>query len=174
MIVLYIILAIIAIPFVLAIFASSQYTISRSVVIAKPKAEVFDYVKHIKNQDHFNKWVMADPGMQKTFTGTDGNVGFIYAWDSANKQVGKGAQEITKITDDRIDTEVRFEKPFEGVAWPAFVVEESSDNETHVTWLMKGDKNYMAKVMHIVLRLEKVLADDIQTSLNTLKTILEK
>src|SRR5476649_899486 len=100
MIILAIILAIIAIPFIVAIFKPEEYVIEREIVIKRPKADVFNYVKLLKNQDHYSKWVMTDPSMKKSFTGTDGTVGFIYAWDSENKQAGKGEQEIIKLTGD--------------------------------------------------------------------------
>lgn len=174
MVILIIILAIIAIPFVLAIFKPEEYTIEREIMIGRPKADVFNYVKLLKNQDHYSKWVMTDPAMRKDFTGTDGTVGFIYAWDSENKQAGKGEQEITRLTDDRMDTEVRFEKPFTGVAHPSVVTEALSPTQTKVTWIFKGTCNYMMRVMHILLNLKKVLGKDMQTSLVTLKNILEK
>jgi len=175
MIILIIILAIVAIPFILAVFKPEEYVIEREIVIKRPKADVFNYVKLLKNQDYYSKWVMMDPTMKKEFTGTDGTVGFIYAWDSENKQAGKGAQEIIKITgDDRADMEVRFEKPFAGVAYPSVVTEALSPTETKVKWIFKGTCNYMMRVMHILFNLKKVLGKDMQTSLVTLKGILEK
>ncbi|WP_448702471.1 SRPBCC family protein [Mucilaginibacter sp. AW1-3] len=175
MIIVVIILAIIAIPFIIAIFKPEEYTIEREIVIDKPKSEVFNYVKLLKNQDYYSKWVMTDPGMKKTFTGTDGTVGFIYAWDSENKQAGKGEQEIIKLSgEDRADMEVRFERPFKGLAHPSVVTEALSTTQTKVHWIFKGTCTYMMRVMHIVLNLKKVLGKDMQTSLTTLKGILEK
>jgi len=174
MTILIIIIVIIAIPFVLALFATNEYVIEREITIEKPKADVFNYIKLVKNQDYYSKWVMTDPGMKKTFTGIDGTVGFIYAWDSENKQAGKGEQEITDITaPDSIDTEVRFEKPFKGVSHLTMETNTISSNQTHVIWRFTGDKNYMMKMMHLLFNLEKVLGKDMQTSLVNLKTILE-
>src|SRR5690348_6071570 len=90
----------IVIILVVASLSSNEYTIERAITINKPKHEVFSYVRLLKNQDHYNKWVMMDPGMKKDHRGVDGTVGFIYAWDSNNKQVGKGEQEIKKIVED--------------------------------------------------------------------------
>lgn len=175
MIILIIILIIIAIPFILAIFGADNYTIETNVIINKPKQEVFDYIKLLKNQDHYSKWVMTDPAMKKTFTGTDGTPGFIYAWESENKQVGQGAQEIKGLADgESIDCEVRFLKPFEGTSHTTFLTKSVSPEQTNVTWLFKGTKNYMMKVIHILFNLQKVLKKDMDTSLNTLKTVLEK
>ena len=65
-----------------AIFVKREYSVEREVVINKPKQEVFEYVKLLKNQDNYSKWAMMDPKMKKEYTGTDGTVGFISAWDS--------------------------------------------------------------------------------------------
>ncbi len=47
---------------------------------------------------------MTDPAMKKEFRGIDGNVGFVYGWDSENKRAGNGEQEITNITEgERMD-----------------------------------------------------------------------
>lgn len=115
-IILAIIASLIAIILIAALFIKKEYTIEREVAINKPKQEVFSYIRFLKNQDHYSKWVMTDPAMKKEFKGTDGTVGFVYAWDG-NKKAGKGEQEIMKITEgERIDIEVRFVKPFEATA----------------------------------------------------------
>ncbi len=133
--------ALIALLLVVALFIKKEYTIERAININKPKTEVFNYIKYLKNQDNYSKWVMTDPAMQKTFRGTDGTPGFVYAWDSKHKNAGKGEQEIKGITEgERVDVEVRFEKPFEGVAYVPMTTETLSPNETKVAWRMEGDK----------------------------------
>eukprot|EP01041_Mallomonas_annulata_P036473 gene36473-59588_t len=106
----------IALLLLIALFTKKEYSIQREIVIEKPVEEVFNYIKHIKNQDYFSKWVMTDPNMNRIFTGNDGEVGFIYAWDSQNKAAGKGAQEIKNIIENELlDLEIRFEKPMKGL-----------------------------------------------------------
>jgi hypothetical protein len=115
-----------------------------------------------------------DPGMKKDYKGTDGTVGFVYSWDSNNKNVGKGEQEIIKIDDKRIDYEIRFKKPFEGISTAYLATEAVSPNQTKVTWEFKGIRNYPMKIMHLLLNLKKMLGKDLATGLATLKTVLEK
>lgn len=81
---------IIAIPLIAALFVKSDYAVAESVIIDKPKAEVFDYIKHLKNQDTYSKWGTMDPDMIKTYRGTDGTVGFVSAWESDDDSVGVG------------------------------------------------------------------------------------
>ncbi|HSH65875.1 MAG TPA: hypothetical protein VLB84_08775 [Bacteroidia bacterium] len=80
------------------LFIKKDFFIERSMIIHQPKQTVFNFLKLLKNSEQFNKWTMTDPSMKKTLTGTDGTEGFVYAWDSTNKNVGAGAQEIIKIT----------------------------------------------------------------------------
>lgn len=123
----------IAVPLIVALFAKKDYEVEREIIIDKPKEEVFDYVKFLKNQDNYSKWATMDPEMKKTYRGTDGTVGFVSAWESDNKDVGIGEQEIKKITEgERIDFELRFFEPFESTE-PAYMTTESvSENQTKV------------------------------------------
>ncbi len=168
------IIGVIALLFILALFVKKGYAIEREITIDKPRPEVFDYLKHLKNQDHFNKWAMADPNQKKEFRGTDGTVGFVYAWEG-NKKVGKGEQEIKSIKEDeRIDVEVRFEKPFEAIAYTPFTTESLPGNQTKVKWAMSARMKYPMNIMLLFMNMDKMLGKDIQLSLGNLKTILEK
>ena len=163
----------IALLLFIALFIKKEYTLSREVIIGKPKQEVFNYIKNLKNQDYYSKWVMIDPTMKKNFKGTDGTVGFTYAWDSQNKQAGKGEQEIMKLIDgERVDIEVRFVKPFEGIATTPFTTETTSGNQTKVIWRMNGKNKFPMNLMNPFMA--GMLGKDMQTSLVTLKGILEK
>ena len=87
-----------------ALFVKKDYAVKREITISKPNQQVFEYIKYLKNQDNYSKWNMMDPAMTKTYSGTDGTVGFVAAWDSQNENVGKGEQEIKGITEgERMD-----------------------------------------------------------------------
>jgi hypothetical protein len=116
---------------------------------------------------------MTDPGMKKDFKGTDGTVGFVYAWDSENKNAGKGEQEIIKVDEGKsIDIEVRFEKPFAGIAHTPFTTESISPTQTKVLWGMEGKNPYPMNLMNVFMG--NMLGKDLETSLKTLKGILER
>jgi hypothetical protein len=175
MYILVIILVIIAIPLIMASLLSEDYFIERDIVINRPKQEVFDYVKHLENAGAYNKWVMTDPNLRKTFSGIDGTPGFICAWDSDNKNVGKGEQEIKAVREgQQIDYELRFIKPFEGVSYAHIVTEPAQGNQTRVKWVFNGKRNYAMRIFHLLFNLKKVLGKDLQTSLINLKGVLEK
>ena len=171
--ILIVVVIIIAIPLIIALFVKKEYSIQREITINKPQQDVFNYVKYLKNQDNYSKWVMTDPAMKKDFRGTDGTVGCVYAWDSKDKNAGKGEQEITKIMEGkRLDIEVRFKKPFEGIATTPIETEAISENETKVKWGMNGKNKYPMNFMNLFM--DNMLGSDLETSLTNLKGILEK
>ena len=166
---------IIALPFIIALFVKSSYEVEREVLINKPKIEVFNYVKLLKNQDYFSKWAQIDPEMKKSFRGIDGTVGFVSAWDSEHPDVGTGEQEIMAIADGtRIDYELRFLKPFESTS-PAYMIFESAeDSQTTVKWGFKGQMDYPMNIMLLMMDFEKLIGDDLQLGLDNLKVIQEE
>lgn len=169
------ILAAIVIFLIVAALQSNDYVISREVSVRQPREKVFDYLRHIRNMEQYNKWVMTDPGKKTTFSGTDGRTGFVYAWDSNNKQAGKGEQEIKQLVpNEKIVLEIRFEKPFQGVSEAMLMTSAEGPEQTRVTYLFKGTKNFGMKIAHLLFNLEKVLGKDLDISLNNLKARLEK
>lgn len=173
--ILLVIVVLVAIVLIMAAFTKKNYAVEREIVINKPKQEVFDYVKHLKNQDSYSKWAMMDPAMKKTYTGTDGTVGFVSAWDSDKKDVGKGEQEIKKITEgERVDFELRFIKPFEATEHAYMLTEAVSPSETKVKWGFDGHMAYPMNLMLLWMDFEKMIGDDLQTGLTNLKSNLEK
>lgn len=162
---------IIALILIVAAISRKDYDIRCEVIINAASAKVFDYVRHLKNQDNFNKWVMFEPDMKREFKGEDGTIGFIYGWNG--KKAGEGEQEIKNIVDGKLlATEIRFVRPVPGIAYSDMTVDSISDHRTKVTW---SNKSKMKYPMNILLpMIEKMLAKDMDTSLNNLKNILEK
>ncbi len=165
----------IAILLLVALFAKKDYAVERDIVINKPKQEVFDYIKLLKNQNNYSKWATMDPDMKKEYRGTDGTVGFVSAWDSDKKDVGKGEQEIKNITDgEKIDYELRFIKPFQATDHAYMATDAVSENQTKVKWGFNGRMNYPMNLMLVFMNMEKMLGGDLQTGLSNLKNVLEK
>lgn len=174
-IILVVVAVLIAIPLVGGLFINGAFKAEREVVINKPKQEVWNYIVLLKNQNSYSKWAAMDPNMTKTFTGTDGTVGFVSAWKSESKDVGAGEQEIKKITDgERIDYELRFLEPFKSTNTAYMATESVSPTQTKVKWGFAGKMNYPMNFMMLFMDMEKEVGKDFQTGLDNLKAILEK
>ena len=170
-----ILLSILILLLIIGMFVKKEYTISCEVIINKPKTVVFDYIRLLKNQNEYSVWATMDPAMKKEFRGTDGTSGFVSAWDSDNKNVGKGEQEILKIAEgDRIDYKIHFIKPFESTSFASMSTLSVSENQTKVIWEFKGKMKYPMNLMLLFMNMEKMVGNDLQKGLQNLKIILEK
>src|SRR5829696_292443 len=114
--ILLVLAGILALLLLMALFMKREHYVNREIIINAPLQKVFDYLKLLKNQDEFNKHAMAAPDRKREFKGTDGTVGYIYAW-SGDKAAGIGEKEIKNIIEGkRVETEIRFVKPMAATA----------------------------------------------------------
>jgi hypothetical protein len=161
-------LVIIAIPLIAALFVSKDFQSEREIVINKPKQEVFDYIRFIKNQENFGVWYRMDPEMKKQYEGTDGTVGFTYTWDGP--KMGKGKQVLTNVVEgDRIESDLFFMES-KDAANAYLSVAEKSANETLVKWVISGKTPYPWNLMSLFFDMGK----DFDEGLKNLKEVLEK
>ncbi len=164
--------AVIVLLLVTALFVSKDYKVEKSITINKPTTEIFNYIKFLKNQDNFSKWAKLDPAMKKSSTGTDATVGFTTIWEG-NRKVGKGEQEIKKITEgQRMDFELRFEKPMKDVAQSFMTTDSIAPNQTLVKWGISGHMSYPWNIMGLFMN--QMVGGDFETGLANLKALQEK
>lgn len=170
--ILLVVAGIIALLLILGVFMRKEHYVKREIIINAPRQKVFDYVRLLKNQDNFNQHAMADSDRKKEFKGTDGTVGYIYAW-SGDKNAGEGEKEIKNIVEGkRIEAEIRFVKPMKTSADIIIETESLSDDQTKLTWSNAGRLFYPVNIM--IPMMQKHVAKDMDSSLLTLKNILEK
>lgn len=167
--------ALIALLLIIALFVKKEYAVGREITINKSKPQIFDYIKYVKNHDNFTKWAMMDPGMKKSYRGTDGTPGFVSAWESDHKKVGKGEQEIKSISEgEEIDFKLRFIKPFPGEADAFMRTQTVGADKTKINWGIKSKMNYPMNLMLLFMNMDKIIGNDLQTGLVNLKALVEK
>ena len=170
---IYILIGIVALVVLLGIIAPKNYNVFRTVEIGKPKAEVFEYLKYLKNQQKWSPWEKKDPNMEKKFTGTDGEVGAVSYWNG-NKDVGEGEQEITKIIEgERVEGELRFLKPWKSTSDCYMEVADNASGGTKVTWGFSGKNKFPFSIFMLFFSMEKTVGKDFEDGLKSLKTLLE-
>lgn len=173
--ILYSLAGVVVLLLVVALFTRKEYGLTREIIISKPKQVVFDYVRFLRNQNDFSVWASIDPNMKKEFRGTDGTVGFVSAWESSDKNVGKGEQEITGIVNgERIDYELRFIQPMQSKDRAFLTVEAVSDSTTKVKWGFNGKMSYPMNLMLLFVDMDAMLGADFEQGLVKLKKILEQ
>jgi effector-binding domain-containing protein len=168
---LYIVLALVALLCAIGLFAKKQYHLERSVVIKAPHSIVKEKVSR---WEHFNKWSPwqeLDPSMQTKIDGIDGTVGATYAW-VGNDAVGTGTQTFTSITDDKIESEVKFEKPWKTVAPSAMALKKVAEG-IEATWSFDMTIPFPFNVFAMLTDMDRGVGKDYANGLQRLKSLCE-
>jgi hypothetical protein len=149
--------------------------VEREITINKPRAEVYNYVKILKNQNDWGPWYKKEPTMKQEFRGTDGTVGFVSHWTGQSEEVGEGEQEIKKLVEyERMDTELRFIKPFESKADAFLTLESVNESQTKVKWGFTTTFPRPMNLMLVVMDMDALIGKDFADGLSSLKAIMER
>jgi hypothetical protein len=169
--ILVIIAGFIALLLIISLIMKKDHYAKSDILINASAQKVYDYLKLLKNQDEFNERAKAGE-REKKFKGTDGTVGYIYAW-KGDKNAGEGEKEIIDLIEGKkVETEIRFIKPMKVSSRVIMEIESLSPNQTKVTWSNSG---VLPRPFNLFIpMMEKGLPKDMDKSLNNLKNILEK
>ncbi len=170
-ILLYILLALVALFLILGLFAPKVASVERSVSIDAPRAQVWGAVNSLKSMDKWSPWIEQDPDVKQTYEGQDGAVGSKNTWES--EIIGSGSQTITKIVpNERIETELEFTAPRQGMA-DAFVTVGDDDKATKVTWGFSTESPYPWNAMNLFMNMDKMIGGEFEKGLGKLKKLVE-
>lgn len=170
-----ILLVIVIALIVLGIYLKKEYQIVREITIARPKQEVFSYIKFLKNQNEYSYYNRKDPENLKSYSGTDGEVGFTYSWKSKIASIGTGTQTISKIIEgEEIRCNIQFTKPLPLKSVASIKLTALNESETRVTWTFSSVYQFPLNIIIYFVDLEKLIGNDIASSLGTLKQNLER
>jgi len=158
---------------IVAALVKKDFRLEKQVIINKPKQQVYNYMKMIRNQEQYSVWVMKDPNIKLVYTGTDGTVGFKSAWESNDKNVGIGEQEIIKLNEgESMDVEIRFQKPFVATNYAHNELTAISDAQTKLVQAFTGSSKYPMNIMNLFM--DSLVGKAMQQNLENLKNNIEK
>jgi len=146
-------------------------TIERSIVIDAPAAEIAPYLSDLTRWVAWSPWEGQDPDMKRTYTGTPGTVGSTYAW-SGNRKAGAGTMAVTRIAPTEIDLDLAFTAPFKSSSKVEYRLFETGA-ATKLVWTMESPQNLMAKIMRVVINMDKLIGADFDKGLAKLKAAVE-
>jgi len=150
----------------------SEFRVERTRVIAAPPAAVFAQVNDFHKWPTWNPWGKLDPTMKQTYEGAPAGVGAVYTW-AGNRQVGEGRMTIVESRpDELIRLRLDFMKPLPGTSTAEFTFQPQG-NETAVTWRMHGTNNFMAKAIHLVINMDRMIGGQFDRGLADMKAAVE-
>lgn len=163
-----VLLSFVGLILLIGLFVSKEFTGVGHVVVNKPHDLVYNYVSQLKNQHEYGVWFRMDPNIVLEYQGVDAQPGSTLIWKS--KKVGDGKQVITSlIPNERVDIDVYLNGSNEP-AKSFMSTERISDNQTKVTWSIKGEIPYPVNILTLFITMNK----DFQQGVENLKINLEK
>jgi hypothetical protein len=158
---------------IMAAAKSDTFEVRRSASIKAPPEKIFPLIDDFHRWGQWSPYEKLDPGMQRSFSEPASGKGATYAWKS-DGQAGVGSMQITEASaPSRVALDLNFVKPFETRNTVEFSLQPSGD-ATLVTWSMRGPRPYLAKVMHVIFDMDKMVGGDFETGLADLKAVAER
>lgn len=171
-IVVLLVVAAVAVILILAAMKPDTFVVQRSALINAPAEKIFPLINDYKNWGSWSPYEKVDPAMKRTFSGASNGKGSIYEWQG-NKNVGHGRMEITDTAPpSRVTIKLDFFSPFEAHNVAEFTMRPEGA-ATEVTWAMRGPLPYMAKIMHTVFSMDKMVGGQFAEGLANMKAVAE-
>jgi hypothetical protein len=150
----------------------SDYKVERSLVINAPASAIFAQVNNLHAWEAWSPWAKLDPNAKITFEGPRAGKGAIHHWDG-NNEIGAGSMEITESSPYKsIQMKLDFLKPMKGTATSGFTFTPEG-NGTKVTWSMEGKRDFLAKVVGLIMSCDAMIGDMYDKGLANLKTVVK-
>jgi len=164
--------AILAIAVVAVATRPSEFRVARTTTIAAPPSAVFVHVNDFRKWDAWNPWAKIDPAMKQSYEGAPAGAGAVYVW-AGNSQVGEGRMTMTESRPgEAIRIRMEFLKPLAATSTALFTFRPEGD-QTVVTWGMEGRNNFVAKAIHLVMNMDRMIGGQFEKGLAQLKSVVE-
>jgi len=170
-----ILIGLVVLILILVVFIATrpaEFRISRSTRMNATPLDVFAQVNDFHKWQEWSPWAELDPNAKATFSGAESGVGAGFAW-AGNKEVGEGSMAITESRPGEVvRIRLDFLKPMKATNTAEFTFTPDGD-QTVVTWSMFGTNNFMGKAVNLVIDCEKMVGDQFDKGLASMKAIVE-
>jgi hypothetical protein len=148
------------------------FRVQRSARIEAPPEQIFAILNNLRSFLAWSPYEKKDPAMKRSFSGAATGKGAVYAFDG-NNQIGAGRLEITDSSrPSKVTMTLDFFRPFKAHNIVMFTLEPQG-GATEVTWDMHGPVPFVAKIMHLIINMDRMIGRDFETGLANLKTLAE-
>jgi len=141
----------------------AAYEVQRATVVPADLPRVHALIDDFREWTAWSPWEEVDPGMSRSYEGTESGVGARYSW-SGNRRAGSGSMRITGSTLERIDLVVNFERPFKASNPTTFDL-RPVDGGTEVTWRMTGVHRGLAALIFRFVSMDRLIGGDFERGL---------
>ncbi|HVK50704.1 MAG TPA: SRPBCC family protein [Pseudoxanthomonas sp.] len=147
----------------------AQTQVERSVLIARPPAEVFATLNSFQRFNQWSPWFAADPQAKYAYSGPAQGVGAQMQW-SGSRAVGSGSQKILEsVPNQKVVVAMDF-----GMAATSTYALAAEGAGTRVTWRFETQNGYNPLYRWAGLMSDMLYGPDFERGLASLKQLLEQ
>ena len=152
---------------------SDNFTVSRTLNINAAPEKIFPFLNDFNMWGRWSPYEKMDPAMQRIIAGASSGVGATYAW-AGNGKVGAGDMLITTSTPSTlVALDLNMRKPLRASNKVTFTLQPKGAG-TDVTWAMEGSSPFIAKLMGVVMNMDRMVGGQFEEGLGNLKRMVEK
>jgi hypothetical protein len=148
-----------------------SFGVQRATAINAPAEKIFPLINDLHAHTSWSPFE-KDPNMKRTHSGAPQGKGAVYEWDG-DRKVGSGRLAIADSTPSNITMILDMFKPFKAHNTVNFLLEPQGGG-TRVTWAMRGQQPYMAKLMSTFIDCDKMVGGQFEEGLAKLKALAER
>lgn len=165
--VLIVIVALIAIYFILAFIGPAGYKIERQIKIGSDISEVFNQTSIFANWAAWSPWAKLDPNAKYEITENS------MSWDGNPENVGKGKMVTTKLDPNKeFLYDLTFVEPWQMTSHGGFTYAQDKDSVI-LTWFDSGEFGFLSRPMMLFMDIEKQIGPSFEQGLADIKKVCE-
>jgi hypothetical protein len=162
----------VALVLILAAMKPDTFRVQRSAAIKAPPEKILPLINDFKAWTAWSPYENKDPAMKRTYGSATSGKGATYAWDG-NGSVGAGNMLITEAVPSKIALDLNMTRPMTANNKVEFTLVPAGDS-TVVSWGMRGETPYLAKIIHVFFNMDKMVGGDFEAGLAKLKAVAER
>ena len=149
------------------------FRIQRAMTINAPADKIFTIVTDLRRGAEWSPYEKKDPNMKKGFNGPASGPGSQMTWDG-NSDIGAGALTIANATaPSKVVLNLDMTRPMS--AHHVIEYDLTPDGSgTKMTWSMHGQMNLASKVVCLFMNMDKMVGNDFEDGLRSLKALAER
>lgn len=151
----------------------NTFRVERAINIDAPADKIFGIVTDLRRGAEWSPYEKKDLSMKKTFQGPATGPGSQLVWDG-NKDVGAGTLSIADATaPSKVVLKLDMTRPMEGHSTIEYDLTPVGGG-TRMNWSMHGPMNPVSKVMCLFMNMDKMIGNDFEQGLKSLKALAER
>lgn len=158
---------------VYAAMQPDEFRLARSTAIAAAPETIYPLMSDFRRGMEWSPYEKKDPEMKRRFSGAPTGKGSIYEFEG-NSEVGAGRIEIADTSPpNKVVLRLDMIRPFQASNVIEYtILPKGSGSE--VTWSMAGRQPFLAKVVCLFFNMDRMVGQDFEKGLASLKAIAEK